>query len=106
MDRDRGAGQPRVITEAMAALPASVPEPARERAEADLAGYACDFDPHRLRILAHRMLAALDPDGPEPREEPSSTTSARGELWLRERRDGRLALEGWLDPNTAAWSAC
>jgi hypothetical protein len=44
-----GIGQLRVITETMAALPASVPQPARERAEADLAGYARDFDPRRLR---------------------------------------------------------
>ncbi len=93
-----GAGQLKVITETMAALPTSVPEPARERVEADLAGYARDFDPRRLRLIAHRMLANLDPDGPEPREDPTPATPARGELWLRERRDGRLGLEGWLDP--------
>ena len=93
-----GAGQLRVITETMAALPASVPEPARERTEADLAGYARDFDPRRLRLIAHRLLAALDPDGPEPADDPTPTTPVRGELWLRERRDGRLGLEGWLDP--------
>ena len=82
----------------MAALPASIPEPARERIEADLAGYACDFDPRRLRIIAHRMLAIPDPDGPEPGEEATPVTPTRGELWLRDRRDGRLGLEGWLDP--------
>ncbi|HEX4103419.1 MAG TPA: DUF222 domain-containing protein [Pseudonocardiaceae bacterium] len=47
-----GTGQLRVITETMAALPPSVPQPARERAEADLAGYARDLDPRRLRIIA------------------------------------------------------
>ncbi|MGH3694420.1 MAG: DUF222 domain-containing protein [Pseudonocardiaceae bacterium] len=93
-----GAGQLKVITDTMAALPASVPEPARERVEADLAGYARDFDPRRLRIIAHRMLAILDPDGPEPREDPTPATPTRGELWFRDRRDGRLGLEGWLDP--------
>ncbi len=97
-----GAGQLRVITETMAALPASVPEPARERVEADLAGYARDFDPRRLRLLAHRMLATVDPDGPEPRDDPTPATPARGELWLRNRRDGRLGLEGWLDPEHGA----
>ncbi|MGH3976196.1 MAG: DUF222 domain-containing protein, partial [Pseudonocardiaceae bacterium] len=75
----------------------SVPEPARERVEADLAGYARDFDPRRLRLIAHRMLATLDPDGPEPSDDPSPATPVCGELWLRDRRDGRLGVEGWLD---------
>ncbi|MGH3931362.1 MAG: DUF222 domain-containing protein [Pseudonocardiaceae bacterium] len=92
-----GTGQLRVLTETMATLPASVPEPVREQAEADLAGHARDFDPRRLRIIAHRLLANLDPDGPEPTADPTPTTPARGELWLRDRRDGRLGLEGWLD---------
>ncbi|MGH3831499.1 MAG: DUF222 domain-containing protein, partial [Pseudonocardiaceae bacterium] len=93
-----GTGQLRVITETMAALPTSVPEPARERTEAELAGYARDFDPRRLRIIAHRILTTLDPDGPQPDEDPTPATPVRGELWLRNRRDGRLGLEGWLDP--------
>lgn len=93
-----GTGQLRVITETIAALPASVPEPARERAEVDLAGYARDFDPRRLRIIAHRLLTKLDPDGPPPSDDPTPAAPARGELWLRDRRDGRLGLEGWLDP--------
>ncbi|MGB8995803.1 MAG: DUF222 domain-containing protein, partial [Pseudonocardiaceae bacterium] len=58
-----GSGQLRVIAEAMAALPAAVPQPARDRAEADLAGYARDFDPRRLRVIARRLIANLDPDG-------------------------------------------
>lgn len=78
-----GIGQLRVITETMAALPASVPVTARERAEADLAGYARDFDPRRLRLIAHRILANLDPDGVQPGEEASEATPVRGELWLR-----------------------
>ena len=40
-----GAGQLRVITDTMTLLPDSVPEPARERVEAELAGYARDFRP-------------------------------------------------------------
>jgi hypothetical protein len=94
-----GSGQLRVITETMVLMPASVPEPAREHIETELARYAREFDPRRLRILARRMLDVVDPDGPEPAEENlSSTTPVRGELWLRDRRDGRLGLEGWLDP--------
>jgi hypothetical protein len=91
-----GVGQLRVITETITALPASIPQPARDRAEADLAGYARDFDPRRLRTIAHRLVATLDPDGPPPGEDPTPTTPVRGELWLRDRRDGRLGLEGWL----------
>ncbi|PZS18694.1 MAG: HNH endonuclease [Pseudonocardiales bacterium] len=92
-----GTGQLRVITETIAALPASIPQPARDRAEADLVGYARDFDPRRLRIIAHRLVANLDPDGPAPSDQPSPGTPVRGELWLRDRRDDRLGLEGWLD---------
>lgn len=92
-----GIGQLRVIRETIGSLPASVPQAARRQAEATLAGYARDFDPRRLRLIADRLLAALDPDGPEPADDPSNSP-ARGELWLRNRRDGRLALEGWLDP--------
>ncbi len=92
-----GSGQLRVITETIAALPASVPPLARERAEADLAGYARDFDPRRLRIIAQRLVATLDPDGPPPSADPTATSPVRGELWLRDRRDGGVGLEGWLD---------
>ncbi|MGH3764491.1 MAG: DUF222 domain-containing protein [Pseudonocardiaceae bacterium] len=94
-----GTGQLRVITETMIVMPPSVPEPARERVEADLAGYARDFDPRRLRVIANRVLDVVNPDGPEPvQEDPTPATPARGELWLRDRRDGSLGLEGWLDP--------
>ena len=92
-----GIGQLRVISETIGSLPASVPEPARQQAEASLAGYARDFDPRRLRLIAERLIAALDPDGPDPADDPSPATAGRGELWLRNRRDGRLAVEGWLD---------
>ncbi|HEX6403359.1 MAG TPA: DUF222 domain-containing protein [Pseudonocardiaceae bacterium] len=95
---DIGTGQLRVISETIVALPTSVPEPVREQAEATLAGYARDFDPRRLRLIAERLLTTLDPDGPKPADDAPPTNPARGELWLRNRRDGRLALEGWLDP--------
>jgi hypothetical protein len=61
-----------------------------------LAGYAGDFDPRRLRDIVDQLLATLDPDGPEPADQETSATPARGELWLRPRRDGRLGLEDWL----------
>jgi hypothetical protein len=93
-----GGGQLRVITETMTLLPTTIPEPTRERIEADLVGYARDFDPRRLRIIARRVLDVVDPDGPKPADEPAPVVPARGELWLRDRRDGSLGLEGWLDP--------
>jgi hypothetical protein len=40
----------------------------------------------------------LDPDGPEPADDIFPVNPARGELWLRTRRNGRLTLEGWLNP--------
>jgi len=92
-----GTGQLRVITETITALPASIPQPARDRAEADLAEYARDFDPRRLRIIAQRLVANLDPDGPSPAEDASPTTPVQGELWLRDRRDGGVGSQGWLD---------
>lgn len=98
-----GVGQLRVITETLAALPASVPEPVREQVEADLARYGRDFAPRALRTIAQRIIATLDPDGPEPGgDDPVPGTPVRGELWLRDRRDGRLGLEGWLDPEHGA----
>jgi hypothetical protein len=93
-----GPGQLRVIAETLGALPASVTPAVRDRADADLAGYARDFDPRRLRIIAQRLLACLDPDGLPPQEESPAAAPVRGELWLRERRNGRLGLEGWLGP--------
>ncbi|MGH4025377.1 MAG: DUF222 domain-containing protein [Pseudonocardiaceae bacterium] len=96
-----GIGQLRVITETLAALPGSVPEPVRQRVEADLARYGQDFAPRGLRVIAQRIVATLDPDGREPRD-PTPSAPARGELWLRDRRDGRLGLEGWLDPEHGA----
>ena len=98
-----GAWQLRVIIETLAALPVSVPEPARAQVEADLARYGRDFAPRALRTIAQRIVATLDPDGPEPGgDDPAAGSPVRGELWLRDRRDGRLGLEGWLAPEHGA----
>lgn len=92
-----GTGQVRVITDTMSTLPPSIPDPVRGQVEADLAGYGADFDPRRLRTIAQRVIAHFDPDGPAPAEQHAPLTPVRGELWLRERRDGRLDVDGWLD---------
>jgi len=96
-----GLGQVRVITETMGAIPASVGVKEREAAEADLARYARSFNPASLSKIGRHILAHLDQDGPPPREEPEPAPAA-GELRWRERRDGRLGLEGFLEPEHSA----
>ncbi|MGH3988376.1 MAG: DUF222 domain-containing protein, partial [Pseudonocardiaceae bacterium] len=96
-----GPAQVRVIAETMNAIPASVSSIDHETAEADLARYARSFDPASLHKIGRHILAHLDQDGPEPRDEPEPTPAA-GELRFRERRDGRLGLEGFLEPEHGA----
>ncbi|MGH3919753.1 MAG: DUF222 domain-containing protein [Pseudonocardiaceae bacterium] len=96
-----GPAQVRVIAETMNAIPASVSMAERETAEAELARYARSFDPTSLYKIGRHVLAHLDQDGPEPRDEPEPTPAA-GELRFRERRDGRLGLEGFLEPEHSA----
>ncbi len=92
-----GTGQLKVITETMAALPSTVSQDDRDWAEATLAEHAQNFDPRRLRVIARRIVDQLDPDGPPPHDEPDDPCPAAGELHIRDRRDGGISLEGWLD---------
>ena len=96
-----GPAQVRVIVETMSAIPASVSVEQREAAEADLARYARSFNPASLHKIARHLLAHLDQDGPQPCEEPEPAAAA-GELRLRERRDGRLGFEGFLEAEHGA----
>jgi hypothetical protein len=98
---DVGVGQLRVITTAMTLLGSEVSAAQRAQAEADLIEYARSFEPRRLAILARRIRDRLEPDGPPPRE-PEPMAEACGELRLRDRRDGGLGLEGWLDAEAGA----
>jgi 5-methylcytosine-specific restriction protein A len=91
-----GTGQLRVITQTMAALPSTVAQPDRDWAEATLAEHAQNFDPRRLGVIARRVLDQLDPDGPEPAE-PDNPCPAAGELHIRDRHDGGISFDGWLD---------
>ncbi|MGH3807000.1 MAG: DUF222 domain-containing protein, partial [Pseudonocardiaceae bacterium] len=77
-----GPGHVKVITETMAALPATVSQDDRDWAEATLAEHAHTFDPQRLRVIARRVLDQLDPDGPAPAE-PEDPCPAAGELHIR-----------------------
>ena len=91
-----GTGQLKVITQAMAVLPSTVSQDDRDWAEATLAEHAQNFDPARLRVIARRIVDQLNPDGPAPAESDDPCPAA-GELHIRDRRDGGISLEGWLD---------
>jgi hypothetical protein len=96
-----GPAQVRVITETIGAIPASVSAADRDAAEAELARHARSFNSTSLHRIGQHILAHLDPDGPEPRDEPHPAPAA-GELRLWDRRDGRLGLEGYLEPEHRA----
>ncbi len=91
-----GPAQVRVITETMNAIPATVSPADRDAAEVELARHARSFNSTSLHRIGLHILAHLDPDGPEPRDEPQPAPAA-GELRLWDRRDGRLGLEGYLE---------
>lgn len=84
-----------MIAETMAALPADVSGTDREWAEAHLAEWAPRLDPAALGKLGARVLGFLDPDGPEPAADDKPAPA--GELRLRDRRNGGVGFEGWLD---------
>lgn len=96
-----GVGQLRVINATMTLLGPNVTPEQREQVEADLVEHARSFEPRRLAILARRIRDRLDPDGPCPAE-PEPMAGACGELRLRDRRDGGVGLEGWLDAEAGA----
>ena len=85
----------------MGAIPATVSVPDRESAEAELARHARSFNSTSLHRIGLHILNHLDPDGPEPRDELQPAPAA-GELRLWDRRDGRLGLEGYLEPEHRA----
>ncbi len=96
-----GPAQVKVITEIVTAIPVTVSGPDRDAAEAELARHARSFNSTSLHRIGLHILAHLDPDGPEPRDQPQPTPAA-GELRLWDRRDGRLGLEGFLEPEHRA----
>ncbi len=85
------------LTETINAIPTTVSPTDREAAEAELARHARSFQPTALHKIGLRILGHLDPDGPAPPDEQELAPAA-GELRFWERRDGRLGLEGYLEP--------
>jgi hypothetical protein len=93
-----GSGHLRVITAIMRRIPPSTDPETVELAEQTLASSARRFDPAALTRIGERLLAYLDPDGPEPVEEPEQTR----ELRVRMGSDGTVSLSGRLDPEGGA----
>ncbi len=88
----------RVITAAMGRIPDGIHPETVAQAEQTLASSARRFDPSALGTIAERLLACLDPDGPEPVEEPDTMR----ELRVRTGPDGVVSLTGKLDPEGGA----
>jgi hypothetical protein len=93
-----GPGHLRVITAIMRRIPQSADPAAVELAEQTLASSARRFDPAALARIGERLLAYLDPDGPEPADEPEQAR----ELRVRTGSDGTVSLNGRLDPEGGA----
>ena len=88
----------RVIAAAVRRIPDGIHPEAVAQAEQTLASAARRFDPSALGTIAERLLAYLDPDGPEPAEEPDTMR----ELRVRTGTDGVVSLTGKLDPEGGA----
>ena len=88
----------RVITATMRRIPDGTHPDTAAQAEQTLATAARRFDPAALTRIGERLLAYLDPDGPEPAEEPETTR----ELRVRTGADGTVRLDGKLDPEGGA----
>ncbi len=86
-----------VIGQAMQKLPPAVG--VRERAEAEefLAEQSRDMDPQRVRVLARRLHAVLDPDGTLDEDKPD-----RRELIFRRDVGGMDYVRGRLDSEASA----
>ncbi|MGH3906167.1 MAG: DUF222 domain-containing protein [Pseudonocardiaceae bacterium] len=93
-----GPAQLRVITSTMRRIPPGVHPDTIAQAEQALASAARRFDPAALTRIGERLLAHLDPDGPEPADEPEK----QRELRVRTRPDGSVSLAGQLDPEGGA----
>lgn len=93
-----GPGQLRVITATMRRIPDGTHPDTVAEVEQTLAQAARRFAPAELGRIGERLLAYLDPDGPEPAEEPETAR----ELRVRTGADGTVSLTGKLDPEGGA----
>jgi len=93
-----GPGHLKVITTTLHRIPPSTHPETAAQAEQTLAHAARQFDPAALSRIGERLLAYLDPDGPEPTDEPEQVR----ELRVRTGADGTVTLNGKLDPEGGA----
>ncbi len=69
-------------------------------AEQQLVRHAQEMGPKDLRLVADRIVDAVDPDGPAPVDE--QLQEDRRHLELRQRRDGMWQLQGKLTNTVGA----
>lgn len=95
-----GAEHIQLIRKAMAALPGWVDAHTRDRFEADLVIAARANTPDVLKDVAGRLLALIDPDGPQP--DDTERARRRG-IWIGPQgRDGLTPFRGLLNPEALA----
>jgi Domain of unknown function (DUF222) len=82
------------ITKIMVQIPATVSEEVRGGAEKILVDLAREVKPLEVSKAGERLLATLDPDGPEPKDPPERP---KRELSFHERPDGSASFKGVLD---------
>ena len=87
--------QSALITRVLEELPDAVPVDAVDDRRALLVGYAGQFEPRRLAIIARRTIDTLDPDGTLADD---TELQRRRELRLWQRADGSFELRGRLTP--------
>jgi hypothetical protein len=95
-----GAGQIDAIIGTLAQLPDTVAEHDREQGEKILVDLARTAGPREITTAGRRLLAQLDPDGPEPKDQPPAARAR--ELAFVAHRDGRHGIKGTLDDETFA----
>lgn len=81
-------------------IPAEISPEERSGAERTLVTLARHAGPREIIIAGEDLLAHLDPDGDEPKDEDLKPPSR--EVFLRERDDGWWRLNGLLDPEFGA----
>ena len=93
-----------VITRFHTQLPGWVDVGTRTAADAQLADLGAGLGPEELRVVAGRLLAMIDQDGPEPSEDEHARK--RGLVLGPQQRDGMSRISGYLTPEArATWEA-
>jgi Domain of unknown function (DUF222) len=96
-----GTEQVQIVARAMQKLTGPDLDPDQvATVEQQLVKHAQQLGPKDLRLVADRIVGAVDPDGPDPVDE--QLQQGRRHLELRQRRDGMWQLEGKLTNTVGA----